>query len=103
VETYVVVRRRAWQTRAAAHAAAGRADVEADRLSEIVARTRRYVVEEVDGTVGFLCVYEAAGPEAIRCHAAAAELPIDEILKVADADVVRPDPAAVAAREGRDP
>jgi hypothetical protein len=36
-------------------------------------------------------------PEAIRHHSAAAVLPVDEILKVADVTVVRPDPAAAAA------
>ena len=42
-------------------------------------------------------VYQASSPEAIRRHAAAADLPVDEIVKVADTVLVRPDPAAVAA------
>ena len=31
-------------------------------------------------------------PEAIRAHATAADLPVDEIIPVADTVVVRPDP-----------
>ena len=35
-------------------------------------------------------------PEAIREHASRASLPVDEIVKVADTVVVRPDPVATA-------
>jgi hypothetical protein len=83
METYMIVRRRAWRTRAAATAATRRADTEAERLSEVVAHVRSYVLDETDGTMGSICVYEAVGPEAIRRHSTAARLPIDEILKVA--------------------
>ena len=34
--------------------------------------------------------------EAIRAHASAAELPVDEIIKIADTVIVRPDPVAAA-------
>ena len=44
-----------------------------------------------------VCIYQASSPEAIRRHASAADLPVDEIVKVADTVLVRPDPAAVAA------
>ncbi|MGH3348077.1 MAG: nickel-binding protein, partial [Nocardioides sp.] len=44
-----------------------------------------------------VCVYEASGPEAIRRHADLAELPVDEIIAVADTVVVRPDPAPVGS------
>ena len=52
---------------------------------------------ETDGRVGTVCVYQASSPEAIRRHAGAAELPVDEIVKVADTVIVRPDPERVAA------
>jgi hypothetical protein len=58
---------------------------------------RSYVLEESGtGGVGTVCIYEASSPEAIRKHAAAADLPVDEIVKVADTVVVRPDPVASA-------
>jgi len=96
VETYMVVRRRAWPMRGDAYEAADRATVEAMGLSEMVAWTRSYIVEETDGTVGSICIYEAESPEAIRRHSAAAELPVDEIVKVADAVIVRTDSVAAA-------
>ena len=97
METYVVVRRNAWRTHPDASEAVARATLEAARLSEIVTWAQSYVVEETDGTVGSICVYEAVSPGAVRHHSDAAELPIDEIVKVADTIVVRPDPAATAA------
>ena len=97
MDTYVIVRRRAWQTRDAADEALERAAAAVEQLTEIVAWRRSYIVEETNGTVGSICLYEAASPEAVRRHSARAGLPIDEILKVADTLVVRPDPAAVTA------
>ena len=55
---------------------------------------RSYVLDEGDGAVGTVCIYEASSPEAIREHAARAGLPVDEIIPVADTVLVRPDPAA---------
>jgi hypothetical protein len=55
------------------------------------------VLEERDGSVGTVCVYQASSPEAIRRHAGAASLPVDEIVKVAGTVIVRPDPAEVTA------
>ena len=50
------------------------------------------MLAESDGAVGTVCVYEASSPEAIRRHAAAAELPLDEIVRVPDTVLVRPGP-----------
>jgi hypothetical protein len=44
-----------------------------------------------------VCIYEADSPEAIRQHAAAATLPVDEIIPAMDTVVVRPDPVAASA------
>ena len=62
-----------------------------------VAWIRSYVTAEPDGTVGTIFIYQATSPEAIRLHADRADLPVDEIVKVADTVVVRPDPEMVAA------
>jgi sporulation protein YlmC with PRC-barrel domain len=53
-------------------------------------------MEEPDGSVGTVCIYQATSPEAIRRHADAADLPVDDITKVADTVIVREDPAAAA-------
>jgi thiamine biosynthesis protein ThiC len=57
---------------------------------------RSYVLEEGGSEVGTVCVYQASSPEAIREHAKAAELPVDEIIKVADTVKVREDPVPAA-------
>jgi hypothetical protein len=36
---------------------------------------------------------EASSPEAIRKHAGLADLPVDEIIPIADTVVMRPDPS----------
>jgi Protein of unknown function (DUF4242) len=58
---------------------------------------RSYVLEEGGGAVGTVCIYQASSPEAIRKHAGAADLPVDEIIKVADTVVVREDPVAATS------
>ena len=97
MRTFVVVRRGAWTTLEDVNAARRRAANELERFEEVVRWLRSYEVEEIDGTIGSICLYEAVNPEAIRQHSAAAALPVDEIMKVADVVVVRPDPAAAAA------
>jgi sporulation protein YlmC with PRC-barrel domain len=68
-----------------------------EQMSEDIRWIRSYVLDEGAGSVGTVCVYEASSPEAIREHAARADLPVDEIIAVADTVLVRPDPAAAAA------
>ena len=58
---------------------------------------RSYVLDENGGSVGTVCIYEATSPEAIRNHAARADLPVDEIIPIADTVVVRPDPQPAGA------
>jgi hypothetical protein len=53
---------------------------------------RSYVLGETDGSLGTVCIYQASSPEAIRRHASAAALPVDEIIEVADTVIVRDDP-----------
>ena len=97
METYVILRRNGWRTAAELEEAAARSVAEGDRMPDDVAWIRSYVLEERDGSVGTVCIYQASSPEAIRRHASAASLPVDEIVKVADTVIVRPDPAAVTA------
>jgi hypothetical protein len=97
METYVILRRGGWRTADDLRVAAERSTVEGERMSDDVRWIRSYVTAETDGRVGTVCVYQASSPEAIRRHASAADLPVDEIVKVADTVLVRPDPAPVAA------
>lgn len=97
METYVILRRGGWRTADDLAAAAERSTTEGERMPDDVAWIRSYVLDELDASVGTVCVYQASSPEAIRRHATAADLPVDEIVKVADTVIVRPDPAPVAA------
>jgi hypothetical protein len=96
METYVILRRNGWRTAGDLREAAERSTAEGERMSDDVAWIRSYVLSEEDGTVGTVCIYQATSPEAIRRHAAAADLPVDEIIPVADTVLVRPDPIPVA-------
>jgi Protein of unknown function (DUF4242) len=97
MDTYVILRRSGWQTPDDLRDAAARSSAEGEKMLEDVRWLRSYVTAELDGTVGTVCVYQASSPEAIRRHAAAAGLPVDEIVKVAETVVIRPDPVPVAA------
>jgi hypothetical protein len=97
METYVILRRGGWRTAEDLAAAAERSTAEGNRMPDDIAWIRSYVLGERDGTVGTVCVYQASSPEAIRRHASAAGLPVDEIVRVADTVVVRPDPVAAIA------
>ena len=66
-------------------------------MSDDIRWIRSYVLSEADGRVGTVCIYQASSPEAIREHAARAELAADEIIPVADTVIVRADPAPAAA------
>jgi hypothetical protein len=96
METYVIVRRRGWASPDALREAAERSTSEGDRVPDDIRWIRSYVLAETDGSLGTVCIYEASSPEAIRRHAAAAALPIDEVIAVADTVIVRDDPAALA-------
>ena len=97
METYVILRRRGWTTGEDLGEAAARSTEEGNRMSDDIRWIRSYVLAETDGSVGTVCVYQASSPEAIRRHADAAELPVDEIVRVADTVYVRPDPVPAIA------
>jgi hypothetical protein len=94
---YAILRRSGWRSPEELQAAAERSTAEGEKMPDDVRWIRSYVLEESGtGGVGTVCIYEASSPEAIRKHSSAADLPVDEIVKVADTVVVRPDPVASA-------
>jgi sporulation protein YlmC with PRC-barrel domain len=98
MDTYVILRRSGWRSPADLEEAAGRsAKVGDEEMSDDIRWIRSYVLDEGGGSVGTVCIYQATSPEAIREHAGRADLPADEIIKVADTVIVRPDPEAAAA------
>jgi Protein of unknown function (DUF4242) len=95
MELYAMLRRSGWRSPEELQAAAERSTAEGERLDD-VRWIRSYVLDEGNG-LGTVCIYEAESPEALRRHASAADLPLDEIIKIADTVIVRPDPVAVAS------
>jgi len=97
MDTYVILRRSGWRSGEELGEAAERSrKVGDEEMSDDVRWIRSYVLDEGGGTVGTVCIYQATSPEAIREHASRAFLPADEIIKVADTVVVRPDPTPAA-------
>ena len=98
MNTYVILRRSAWSSGDELGIAAGRSKAVGDEeMSDDIRWIRSYVLEEPDGRVGTVCIYQATSPEAIREHASRAGLAADEIIPVGDTVVIREDPAPAAA------
>jgi hypothetical protein len=97
MQLYVIRRRNGWKSPEDLKEAAARSSRVGDEMPDDVRWIRSYVVDEGDGSLGTVCIYQATSPEAIRKHAGAAGLPADEINLVADTVLVRPDPVAVSA------
>jgi thiamine biosynthesis protein ThiC len=98
MNTYVILRRSGWKSGEELQEAAARSkQVGDEEMSDDIRWIRSYVLDEGDGPVGTVCIYQATSPEAIREHASRADLPVDEIIPVADTVVVREDPTPAAA------
>ena len=96
MNTYAILRRSGWRSAEELGEAAQRSTAEGEKMTDDVRWIRTYVLAENGGSVGTVCIYQATSPEAIRRHASAAELPVDEIVEIADTVVVRPDPVPAA-------
>ena len=97
MKTYVILRRGGWRSPEELQEAAARSsDVGDNEMSDDIRWIRSYVLSESDGGLGTVCIYQASSPDKIREHASRADLPVDEIIEVADTVIVRPDPAPAA-------
>ena len=97
MELFIIRRREAWKDGEELEGVAARSSKIGDEeMSDQVRWIRTYVLDD-GGTLGSLCVYEAVSEEALRDHAKRVDMPADEITKVADTVVVRPDPEPAAA------
>ena len=98
MKLYAILRRSGWSSGEELEQAAARSTrVANEDMPDDVRWIRSYVLDEGGGSVGTVCIYEATSPEAIRKHASLADLPVDEIIAVADTVIVRPDPQPAAA------
>jgi hypothetical protein len=93
MDTYVIRRRNGWKTPEELQQAAAKSrQVGDEEMSDDIRWIRSYVVNEEDGGLGTVCIYQSTSPEAIRDHAGRVGMPADEVNLVADTVLVRPDP-----------
>jgi len=90
---YAIIRREGWATPGDLQEAAARSTTVGDEeMPQDIRWIRSYVLDEGAAGLGTVCIYEASSPEAIRAHAAKADLPVDEIVAVSGRVIVRADP-----------
>jgi hypothetical protein len=95
MDLYMIRRREAWDTPDELERAAARStEVASSDFPDSISWIRSCVVEESDGGLGTVCIYQASDPDAVRAHADRVGMPADEVLRVADTVVIRPDPVA---------
>lgn len=93
MKTFVILRRHGWPCSADLESAAQRSSkVGLEEMSEQVRWIRSYVLDEGEGAVGTVCIYQATDEAAIREHARRANLPVDEVIPVGGTVVVNQDP-----------
>lgn len=97
MNTYVILRRGGWRSSEELQEAADRSSKAGEQMSDDIKWIRSYVLEEGGGSVGTVCIYQASSPDKIREHAGIADLPVDEVIPVADTVVVREDPQPASA------
>jgi hypothetical protein len=98
MELYAIRRRNGWVGPDQLEAAAAKSkQVGEEEMPDDIRWIRSYVVNEEDGGLGTICIYQASSPDAIRDHANRVGMPADEITTVADTVIVRPDPTPVAS------
>ena len=94
MDTYVIRRRDGWRSGADLEEAAARSrQIGDEEMGDDISWIRSYVVEEEDGSLGTVCIYQGTSAEKVREHAERAGLPADEVAKVLDTVLVRADPA----------
>lgn len=89
---YAILRRDGFADGPTLQQAAARSTQVGDSMPSDIRWIRSYVLGEQGGALGTVCIYQASSEDAIRRHAAAAGLPVSEIVPIADTVVVRPDP-----------
>lgn len=94
LQLYVIRRRSAFADVPDLEQAAARsAKVGNEDMPDRVRWIRSYVVEEPDGRIGTVCIYQATDVLSICEHARRAEIAADEIVPVLNTVVVRQDPS----------
>jgi len=94
MNTYIIRRYNAWKNNQELEATAARSlHVGNNEMADRIRWIRSYVVQEADGTLGTVCVYQATSADAIREHARRVGMPADEITCVENTVIIRTDPS----------
>jgi len=97
MKTFFIRRKSNWQNAAELGVAAGISTrVGNEEMPDQVRWIRTYVVNEDDGRLGTVCIYQGTDEAAIREHARRVGMSADEIVPIADTVVVRDDPVKLA-------
>ena len=97
MQLYAILRRSGWKSPAELEEAGERSSKAGEEMADDIRWIRSYVLEEGGSEVGTVCIYEATSEDAIRKHGDLAQLPVDEVIPIADTVIVRPDPDKAAA------
>ena len=98
MQLYAILRRGGWRSPEDLQEAAERSTKVGDEdMPDDIKWIRSYVLEEGGGSVGTVCIYQATSEDAIRKHGELADLPVDEVIPIADTVLVRPDPEPASA------
>ena len=92
---YAIRRPSGWANAQELEATAGKsAKVGDEEMADQVRWIRSYVVEEPDGRLGTICIYQAKDAGAIREHARRVGMPGNDVLPIVSSVIVRSDPDA---------
>jgi len=92
MDLYAIRRRDFWGSPEDLQATAAKSTEVGEEMANDVRWIRSYVVQEESGRLGTLCIYEGTSPEKVREQAERTGMPADEVVRVVDTVLVRPDP-----------
>jgi Protein of unknown function (DUF4242) len=91
---YAVRRRDFWGSAEELQETAAKSAQAGDEMSDDIRWIRTYVIEEESGRLGTVCIYQGTSAEKVREQAERTGMPADEVSRIADTVIVRPDPEA---------
>lgn len=93
MKLYAIRRPSAWRdAQELEFAAAKSAQVGNEEMPDRVRWIRTYVINESDGRLGTICIYQGRDLDSIREHARRVGIPGDDVSQIAKTIVIREDP-----------
>ncbi len=93
---YVILRRGAWSSAQELELAASRSTRSGQDMANRIRWIRSYVIQEPNGRLGTVCIYQATDAETAREHARNSAMPADEVIPYVKTVVINDDPVAAA-------